>query len=398
MKIIKIFLLLSLTLWSQTLPKTPKCIEYKTIKNVLSKGWEYSDQNLTKWVEKDGETFLEEFKKMITTPLRQLTDKEYLEKEMESYEYIKKTSQELNYDIRNKSDYIKRQKQLMKHGIYYGNYTNRVYLGIYRYALILIKHFENQQKYSESFKLYMLLLERLISDIEIHGKTFFEITMWRFKEEELFLSLNNSLQNNKYTQEQREMFSQYLFKLLAINKSIFIEIIQYERKLNLAYLQIELIENKSFNDHIKHDTKFYKNAIKSLDRKTLKSYFEDKKLMQKLIDTYMQKLDEIFSKLVDMDDKVSLNNYTEKLPEYYDKLSYLDRARLFLLYGLDKVGLPSLSKTLQYKFNEDEFVEVVSDFMILSGKPWVFGKYKFEWEEIVRQNEKLLDLSRHGQK
>lgn len=390
MKIIKLFLLLSLILWADTLPKTPQCIEYKTIKNVITKGWEYSDENLSKWVSKDGENFLLDFQKVIKKPLILLTDEEYLKKQMESYETTKKILQDTGYSIRSKANYKKRQIHLIKHGIYYGNYTNRVDSETYRYALIMIKYLENQQRYLESSKLYISLLERLINDIAIHDKSFIETAVWGHKEEELFLSLRSSLKNDKYTKEQRKEFSKYLSKLLPINQSMFIDIMQNERKFVLSYMYMEFIENQSFQDFVKYDNKSIQEAVKYVNNEMMKRYFEDKALMQKLLDTYKKKHDLIFNKLLNMESKKALDSYIKNMPSFSDLLSYSAMARLFVMKALDKIGLPSFAKVFQYEFNEDEFVEVVSQFFITSGKPWVLGKYKFEWAEKVKQNEELL--------
>lgn len=384
-------MLLSLTIWAEVLPKTPKCIDYKTIQSVLTKGWKYSDENLTNWIEKDGKNFLQNFKKMVKIPLKSLSDKEYLEKEMNSYELTKKTLQNFSYSIRSKVDYKKRYKQQIKHGIYFDNYINRASPEIYRYALIVIKYLENQQKYLKSSELYILLMERLINDIKIHGKSFFETVVWRVKEEDLFISLKSSLQNDKYTKEQKEEFLKYLSKLLQINESIFIETMQHERKFILSYLYIEFIENLSFEDYVKYDAKSTINAMKCINYEMLKRYFEDKDLMQRLIDRYMQKYDVIFHKLLNMEDEEVLESYVDNMPGFEDFLSLSDMTRLLVLYGLDKIELSSLSKVFQYEFNEKEFVEVASQFFITSGKPWVFGKYKFEWEKIIKQNEELLN-------
>lgn len=395
MKIIKLLLLLSLGLWAEVSPKTPRCIEYETIKNVLTKGWKHTDQNLTKWVEKDGENFLEDFKTVIKIPLRPLTNKEYLQKKMDSYEETKKFLESLNHKIRSKEDYKKRYELEIKYNVNHDKYTNSVNHELYRYTLVMIKYFESQKKYERSSELYKSLLKRLIDDIEIHGFNFLQLTIWEFKEEEVFLSLKNSLSSETYTLKQKSKLHKLLSQILHINKNAFYQMMHVERELVFNLMHIEYIENQSFDKYMKYDySQSIKKANKLVDNKMLKRYFEDKALMNNLIDAYMKKYTVIYQNVLNMKSKEAYENYAENMPSYEDFWSPLDMARLFVLFGLDDIGATSLSKVFQYEFTEDEFVEVVSQFFITSGKPWVFGKYKFEWEEIVRRNEELLDLSK----
>lgn len=395
MKVIKIFLLLSLTLLAEGTPKIPINIEYKRIENVLINGWKNTDQNLTNWVEKDGNKFLKDFNKTMSRSLRQLTDEEYLKQEMDSYEDTQKIVQSMGHLMRSKDDYKKHQIQLMKNDIYYNHYKNRVNTDIYRYALVIVKYLENQEKYVESFNIYVLLLERLIRDINIHGKSFFQTTIWGVKEKDVFQALKNSLNTNKYTTVQKDKLRSDLTKLATINGSVFVGIMESERKFILSVFNLEFIGNSSFEAFVKYDAKLMQKVLKFIDAKLLKQYFEDKNLMKKLINTYMMKYDEIIDKLVQMSTKEDLDKYINNIPNFLDLLSYTDMTRLFVMNGLNKIGLTSLANTFQYELTEDEFIEVASQYFITNGKPWVFGKYKFEWEEVVRQNEELLDLSKN---
>ena len=163
--------------------------------------------------------------------------------------------------------------------------------------------------------------------------------------------------------------------------------------LNHYLLYIEYIENHSFDIYLKYDSHSIKKAIKMVDKEMLKRYFEDKVLMQKLLNAYQKKYDVIYQNLLSMESKEALDKYVENMPSFSDFLSYANMTRLFIVNGLDKVGLTSLANVFQYELNENEFVEVASQFFITSGKPWVFGKYKFEWEEIAKQNQELLKQS-----
>lgn len=391
MKIIKLFLLLCLGIWAETSPKTPRCIEYETINKVLTKGWEYYDNNLTKWVHNDGEQFIIDFQKTVVVPLRQLTDQEYLQKQLQEYSSHKEIVESWGYQARSKEEYKRRKEQEIRHGIYFGNFVNRVDTDLYRYSLIMIKYLENQKKYELSYKLYIDLLNRLIDDIKIHGYSFMEMTIWEHKEKELFISLKSSLSSESYTQKQKSEISKLLFQLLPINKNAYVEIMKWERNLVFNYLHMDWIENKSLDDYENYDVRTLKRAIKLIDRRILKQFFEDKLVMNKLLNTYTGKYDAIHHQLLNMKSKKELDEYIEKMESMQDDIPISDKIRIFLVLSLDKVGLDSFSKMLQYKFSEDEFINVISQFSIATGKLWVFGKYKFEWEEIVRQNHKLLN-------
>ena len=395
MKIIKLFLLLNFGLWAEVSPKTPRCIEYETIKNILIQGWENTDQNLTKWVIKDGEKFLEDFKKVVNIPLRALTNEEYLQKKMDSYQETKKFLESLNNKIRSKEDYKKRYELEIKYNVNYDNYTGSVNNELYRYTLVMIKYFESQKKYERSSELYKSLLKRLIDDIEIHGFNFLQLTIWEFKEEEVFLSLKHSLSSETYTLKQKSELHKLLSQILHINKNAFYQMMHMEKELVFNLMHIEYIENQAFDMYMKYDySASIKKAIKLVDNKMLKLYFEDKALMNNLIDTYMKKYTVIYQNVLNMESKEAYENYVKNMPSYEDYLSVLDMGRLFVLLGLNNIGATSFSKVFQYEFTEDEFVKVISQFFITSGKPWIFGKYKFEWEEIAKQNEELLDLSK----
>jgi len=107
-------------------------------------------------------------------------------------------------------------------------------------------------------------------------------------------------------------------------------------------------------------------------------------------------IERIYNELLSFKTMDEYKAYVEKKESLTEVFDYLDLPRVFALYMMDDLEYKSLSNAFKYDFSSSEFIKFVGKFYIYYDKPWIWGKYKFEYEERLEKNKKFLELLKKG--
>ena len=381
MKIIKLFLLLSFGLWADTKLDMPD-IGSNTIHDVVKNGWGKADSNLKVLFEQKGTKFIENFVKLSEEPLKEQSDEEYLRENILSYSEPSIIEPE-EYGLPPKVDeekHLKLLKLTIKYDLKYMKHKRVFERDAYSYLMAYIKYLENNKEFTKAYDLYVKVLDRLVYIDKIVDKTMLNAIRKMVFNSIVKNALKESISHNYYTKQQIKQLDARLKMILMLNESYFEEIMLDEKRQSLAYMKIAVLEVEKFEEFIDNmgQEKVRNSEIfEDLDYVTLKKYFENKDIMQKVLYVFSKKIDEHLNKLRTIKNN---DNYL-KLEAKYKKT---------IEKRLEKFE-KRIGKKNQYKLSQQEFIDYASDAMFGYSRSWKMGKSKMDYIKTINKNKKFIE-------
>ena len=392
MRFASLFLCLSLLLhavYNEKL-RLPKCIEYNNYKKVLENGWTYADKHIKKFVDKNATSYVNAFVKLVRQPLVLETDEEYIEAQLKRHRNYLDCDFTKTISWENMHDYEKRLYKEIKYHIYnFDRYKNTIDATAYRGVYLYIRYLEHIRQYDQIFELYDAIAKRLLDAYTIQDKRLINIVILNIKTDEYIRALLGSLKKNYFSKKQKQMLYSTLSKFLA-DKKLFSKMLVAEKEELFKYLDMfYLDENATANTIIKDS--FFKSMLKIVEEENLKKHLNDKQVMRKFVDNFKVDTERIHHDLLLIKTKEEYKAYVAKKESVTEVFDYLDMPRLFMLYMVDDLRFKGLSQIFKYNFSSSEFIQFIRKPIIVYSEPWILGKYKFEYEERLGKNKKLLD-------
>ena len=382
MKIIKLFLLLSFGLWADTKLDMPD-IRSNIIDDVVKYGWEKADSNLKLLFEEKGTKFIENFLKDSKKSLKEQSDEEYLLENILSYSEPSGIEPE-EYGLPLKVDeekYLKYLKLTIKYDLKFMKYKRVFERDTYSYLMAYIKYLENKKEFTKVYDLYIKVLDRLVYIDKIVDKTMLNAIRKIVFNAIVKNALKESISHDYYTKQQIKQLDARLKMILMLSESYFEEIMLDEKRQSLAYMKIAVLEVENFEEFIDNmgQEKVRNSEIfEDLDYVTLKKYFENKDIMQKVLYVFSKKIDEHLNKL-----------RTIKNNDDYLKLE--DKYKKTIEKRLEKFE-KRIGKKNKYKLSQQEFIDYASDAMFGYSRSWKIGKNKRDFIITIEKNKKFIEL------
>jgi len=399
MKVIKLFLALTIVLLSSTSELTlPKCIKYESIKKVIENDWTFASKRIRKFIEQNSTKYVKNFMDIIEKPLVVKTDKEYIQDELERHQEALDANwtKSLRMPFPSLVQYKKRLYTEIKYNIYsFDRYKNTLDFSAYNMLFVYIRYLEFSKQYDEAFDIYYKMAKRFLDASIIKNKISINIMMSNYQLDEYLKALTISLKNSQYTMTQKHMLYNVLSKVL-LEKDLFSEMLLSEKNELFKYLDMFYLDsNISTYTTLKNDI-FFKGMLKIVEEKNLRNHLNNHQTMQEIVKNFKFDIEKIHQKLLQFKTKKEYEDYVDEKESISSVFDYLNLPRIFALYLTDNIGYKPLSHIFKYNFSSSEFVKFVRKPYLSYGKPWVLGKYKFEYEEKLEKNKKFLELLKKG--
>jgi len=395
MRFISLFLLLIISIYATCTEELqlPKCIKYESIKKVIDNDWTYADKYIKKFIDNNATSYVNTFMKLVNKPLVLKKDKEYIQEQLENHqEYLDwNLTKGTSIPLENMLDYEKTLQREIRYNLYnsLNRYKNTMYSSTYRGIYLYIRYLEYTQKFDKIFDIYNKIAIRLLDTYTLQNKVSINVMMLNLKVEEYIQALTVSLKNNYFSKKQKQILYNTLSQFL-LDKKLFSKMLASEKQEVFKYLDMfYLDENASAMTMM--NTIFFKGMLKIVEKKNLKEHLNNRQTMRKVVKNYKLDIEQIYNELLSFKTMEEYKAYVEKKESITEAFDYLDLPRVFILYMTDDLGYKSLSYAFKYNFSSSEFIKFVRKFYIFFGKPWVFWKYKFEYEERLEKNKKFLD-------
>ncbi len=395
MRFISLFLLFTFSIYATHIEELtlPKCIKYESIKKVIENDWSYASKRIKKFIEHNSTNYVDIFMELVTKPLVLRTDKEYIQEQLESHQEL------LDWNLtkgtfpvlENMTDYKKTLHKEIKYNIYSSldRYKNRMDIDAYRGMYLYIRYLEYTEKFDKIFDIYNKIARHLLDIYTLQNKSMINVMISNIIVEEYIQALTVSLKNNHFSKDQKQILYNTLSQFLLDNK-LFSKMLLSEKQEVYKYLNMFYLDANASADTIQK-IGFFKGMLKIVEEDDLKQHLNDRPSMHKVVKNYKLDTEKIYAELLSLDTIEEYKAYVEKKESLTETFDYLDFPRIFALYITDKLGYKRLSNVFKYNFTSSEFVKFVRKSYIYFSKPWVLGKYKFEYEERLEKNKKFLD-------
>ncbi len=395
MKLISIFLLFSMFLYSSDALSLPKCIKYESMQKVIENDWSYADKYIKKFIENNSTNYMNTFMTLVDKALVLRTDDEYIQEKLERHqEYIDwNLTKGTGIPLENMPDYEKSLHKEIKYHIYnFDRYKYTIFPELYRGVYLYIRYLEDTQQFDRIIDIYNKIARRLLDAHILQNKVLINVMIQNIKVEEYIKALTVSLKNGQYSKNQKQILYDTLSQFI-VDKDLFSKMLSSEKQELFKYLDMfYLDENASSETMMKYET-FYTGMLKIIvGKKNLKKHLNNKQTMIEVVKNYRFDIEQIHHELLSFKTMKEYKAYVDKKESLTEIFDYLDLPRLFILYMADDLEYKSLSNAFKYNFSSTEFIKFVRKFYIFYGKPWVWGKYKFEYEERLEKNKKFLEL------
>jgi len=376
----------------------PKCIKYESIKKVIDNDWSYADKHIKKFIDNNATSYVNVFMKLVNQSLVLKTDGEYIQEELKGHqEFLDgNLSKSISIPVENMLDYEKRLHKEIRYNIYnsLNRYKYAMSLDAYRGMYLYIRYLEYTHQFNKIFDIYDKISRRLLDAYTLKRKVLINVMMSNIKVEEYIQVLTVSLKNNYFSKEQKQILYNTLSQFL-LDKKLFSKMLTSEKQEVFKYLDMfYLDENASAKTMMK--TMFFKGMLKIVEEENLKKHLNNRQTMFQVVKNYKLDIEQIYHELLSFTTIEEYKAYVEKKESLTEAFDYLDLPRVFILYMTDDLGYKSLSHAFKYNFSSSEFIKFVRKSYIFFGKPWVLGKYKFEYEERLEKNKKFLELLKKG--
>jgi len=394
MRFVSLFLFLSLSLYAiqKEELRLPVCIKYNNYKKVVDNDWTYADKHIKKFIDHNVTNYVNAFMKLVSQPLIPETHREYIEDQLKRHRKYLEWNLTKGGDapLENMHDYEKRLHKEIKYHIYnFDRYKNTIDITTYRGVYLYIRYLEHIRQFDQIFELYDAVAKRLLDAYTIHDKRLINIVILNIKTDEYIRALLGSLKKNYFSKKQKQMLYSTLSKFLA-DKKLFAKMLVAEKEELFKYLDMFYLDENATADTIIKDP-FFKSMLKIVEEENLKKHLNDKKVMHKIVENFKNDAGQIYNDLLLIKTKEEYKVYVAKKESVTEVFDYLDMPRLFMLYMVDDLGFKSLSQIFKYNFSSSEFIQFIRKPIIVYSEPWILGKYKFEYEEKLGKNKKLLD-------
>jgi len=398
MKLISIFLLFSMFLYSSDALSLPKCIKYESMQKVIENDWSYASKRLKKFMEHNATTYVDTFMKLVDKPLVLKTDEEYIEEKLKRYqEYLDRNfTNSTNIPLENMLDYKKSLHKEIKYHIYnFDRYKYTMYPTTYRGVYLYIRYLEYIQQFDKTFDIYNKISRRLLDAYTLQNKVSINVMMQNIKLEEYIEALTVSFKNGQYSKNQKQILYDTLSQFI-VDKDLFSKMLASEKQELFKYLDMFYLDDNTSAQTILKYERFFKGMLKIVGKENLEKHLNNKQTMIEVVKNYRFDIEQIHHELLSFKTMKEYKAYVDKKESLTEIFDYLDLPRLFILYMADDLEYKSLSNAFKYNFSSTEFIKFVRKFYIFYGKPWVWGKYKFEYEERLEKNKKFLELLKKG--
>ena len=395
MKLISIFLLFSMFLYSSDALSLPKCIKYESMQKVIENDWSYASKRLKKFMEHNATTYVDTFMKLVDKPLVLKTDEEYIEEQLKKHQEIlenKKLRESYPQPLESMTEYSTRIKKEVKYKIYYfKKYKKMIGSTEFNIMYVYIRYLEDKGDFKQTFLIYKKIAQYFLMLYQVDNKDFIHVTIYNYMIENYIKSLKMSLDYASYTKDDRVILY-HLFKQFLVDENLFSKMLLEEKNTVFRYLDMYYLDKDTSIDYIINDKIFFKGLMKIIHEKNLKTHLHDKKTIKFFVIKYKKEIEKIYTKVLQLKNKVEYKKYAEEKDELTSYLSYSEMGRLWLLYLSDKIESDNISNILKFNFSSDEFIEFLNKSYLYFNKPWIWGKWKFEIEENIQKNKKFLEL------
>jgi len=399
MKLISIFLLFSMFLYANDALTLPKCIKYESMQKVIENDWSYASKRLKKFIEHNATTYIDTFMKLVDKPLVLKTDAEYIEEQIMHHKEFLNNENLMNsmpVPIKSMDEYSQRVKREVKYKVYsFERYKHVIEIVDYRMIYVYIRYLEYHDRYQKAFELYEKIAKRFLSFYNKKQKNFFNLIVLNMRIDEYLKALTKSLESDRYTKVQKKILYDTLSRFL-VDKDLFIKMLIEEKKTIWKILAMTYLDENSSAESIMKDEMFFKSISKIIEEENLKKHLNNIKVRQAIVNNFKKDMDSIYTKLINIKSKEEYKEYDKMMEDITNKFSYIELGRLWLLSMSDDLKYEKLSKMFRYKFTKDEFIDYVCRFYSYFGKPWIWGKYKFEFEDRYEKSIKFLELLKKG--
>jgi len=395
MKIIKLFLALTIVLLSSTSELTlPKCIKYESIKKVIENDWTFASKRIKKFIDNNSTMYVNTFMKLLDKPFILKTDEEYIKEQIIRHEEFlkdKNLTAMIHTPIENIDEYSRRVKKEVKYGIYsFERYSNVIGISLYRGMYLYIRYLESIGQYEKSYQVYKKIAQYFLKLHQVSSRDFIHSISYNFMIDEYIKSLRISIQSKYYSIEERKSLYYILAQFLD-DKSAYTKMLVKEKETLYKSLDMIFLDKDSSADSIIKNEIFFKGMLKITNEENLKKNLNNKVIRELLVKNTKERIEAIYSRILHLKSKDEYEKYANKMDDIASHLSYIQRGRLFLLYVVDYIDNPILSDMLKYNFSSNEFIKFTNKFYILFAKPWIWGKWKFEFAERYQKNRKFLE-------
>lgn len=392
MKILYLFIMLSSLVFSISTDYVPKCIKYKESQKVIDADWSQATNLMKQFVDINGSNYENMLLKELSIPVKMKPDSQYLEESLQLHQEVldKNISFLPSVPPIPMDEYKKRTLKEIKHGIYYSHYENLI-SGVNSYIPYLyIRYLESKYEYGKSFTLYKAIAQKLLETYQIQEPSFINIMIQNNLLDIYTTALKHSIEVHSYTQKRKKELYTILSQFIA-NKTLFQNMLKEEKRIIIENIRMVYLESENIEEIIQQE-RILTKLIAIIDKDTLYSHLSHKKTLKKFIAQYQEKLNNIHTKILYFKTYQEYSAYDKKMSDLENMFSYSDLGRLYFLYLLDTLQWNSLAAKFKYTLNKKEFIEKGSSFLIRYSKAWIWGKYKFEFEERYQKNKALLKL------
>jgi len=399
MKLISIFLLFSMFLYANDALTLPKCIKYESTQKVIENDWSYASKRIKKFMEHNATAYVDTFMKLVDKPLILKTDEEYIEEQIMHHKEFLNNENLMNsmpVPIESMDEYSQRVKKEVKYKVYsFERYKHVIEIVDYRMIYVYIRYLEYHDRYQKAFELYEKIAKRFLSLYNKKQKNFFNLIVLNMRIDEYLKALTKSLESDRYTKVQKKILYDTLSRFL-VDKDLFIKMLIEEKKTIWKILAMTYLDENSSAESIMKDEMFFKSISKIIEEENLKKHLNNIEVRQAIVNNFKKDMDSIYTKLINIKSKEEYKEYDKMMEDITNKLSYIELGRLWLLSMSDDLKYDKLSKMFRYKFTKDKFIDYVCRFYSYFGKPWIWGKYKFEFEDRYEKSIKFLELLKKG--
>ncbi len=393
MKLINLFLLLFVCIYASNELTLPACIKSESMNKVIENDWSYASKRIKKFIDNNATSYVNTFMQLVNQPLVLKTDDEYIQEQLEKHqEYLQ--DENLRDVLPNASvgmnEYSFRIKKEVQYKIYYNErYKNTINATTYRMMYVYIRYLESIGKFTQAYDIYKKIAQRFYNSYQVEPKNFLNLIVRGYIIDEYIKALHISMKSNHYSKSNRYILYQILSQFLE-DKKFFSNMLTSEKQQVFKYLDMFYLDvNSSAKTMMKMN--FFKGMLKIVEEENLKKNLNNRQTMLKVVKNYKSDLEQIYHELLSFKTMDEYKAYVDKKESITEVFDYLYLPRVFVLYLTDDFEYKSLSHALKYNFTSSEFITFVRKFYIFYDKPWVLGKYKFEYEERLEKNKKFLD-------
>ena len=352
-------------------------IHSNTIHDVIYNGWKSSDKALNDYFRSTSQDFFIQIKKSLKSTLIKKTNEEYIREQILEMDNNDMDPEKYGLPARaSEEEYLKMLKLTIKYDLNYSPYKNRMSIEDLQYVFAYVKWLEHKKDFKHSYEIYILLLENL----QYLDKTIKHNFLNGIKKMVINSYLKNSVKesfiHNYYVPRQKKKIYTLLSSLLMHDESYWDTILKEEKRVSLAFTKISFLDELDFEKFI-HKNSVDDSIFDDINRLTLKKYFEDKKIMNKVIIAYAKKYDAMLKKMQQVttnEEYLGLEKrYKSQITKYFDMLK------------------KRTDTQKPYQPSSDEFIDAAALGIFGYYQVWRAGRSKPDFLQTIEKNIKYLE-------